>query len=145
MVGPLDSTRVTPLQSYYEPLRLPKRAIIYVMHSIDVLGSTHSVGPLRFRSVLSTRAVSNHPGGSNEWLSNSSSSIGVRLQIDWHPGHPQLSVTRPNRVHLHYGSCLCSAELRPKSYLFDPPLHYVPNEQLTRWALVIPLEQISLS
>jgi len=81
---------ITPLHRYYGPVRLPTGAILEVMHSLKMLGSTHPIGSLRFLSFLSMRAVSLYPGGSDKWWSDLCSFIDVRLQDLRNLGHPQL-------------------------------------------------------
>ena len=60
-VGPLRSTGITPLLSYYQPRRLPVTpAQPYVFSS--TVGSHPRAGPPRFLIRLSARALPNHPG-----------------------------------------------------------------------------------
>ncbi len=75
------------------------------------LGSTHAHGSPRFLVRLSMRAVPNHPGGPGSCMR---SLLHPRYQASaslaaWPPAS---CVTRPNRVHLRYGSHLRLGRLR---------------------------------
>jgi hypothetical protein len=66
LAGPLRSTAITPLPRYYEPRRLPTRAVRQVMDSLTPLdtASTRSGLPGSWQ-IGGTRAVPNHPGEPN--------------------------------------------------------------------------------
>ena len=66
LAGPLRSAGITPLQRYYEPLRLPiepPRGYGFP-HSLTLglCAKRHSNGSLRFLAILSASAVPSHPG-----------------------------------------------------------------------------------
>ncbi len=69
------------------------------------LGSTHAHGPPRFLTGLSMRAVPNHPGGTR-WLRVLAASPPVPGFTVSGKMATHKCVTRPNRVHLRYGSHL---------------------------------------
>ena len=88
---------------------------------------------------LFLRAVPNHPGRSGECLLIASPPISGFLIFGW---PPSLSVTRPNRVRLRYGSQVCfpgfhqtdcSASLR-FSYTHERAIYMVNSFQFTRSA-----------
>jgi hypothetical protein len=53
-----------------------------------------------------------------------------RLHPSWKTGHLPLAVTRPNRVHLRYGSRIRRSRLRPWNYSHSRSIGYLLNEQL---------------
>ena len=54
----------------------------------------------------------------------------VRLHPQGRTGHLQQPLTRPNRVHLRYGSRVRFARLRRTNYFVSPSLGYLSNGQL---------------
>jgi hypothetical protein len=77
--------------------------------------------------------------------------IGNGLHHDLEGWSRSTCVTRPNRVHLRYGSRVCSAGLRPHKLLRAPPaplpaeqaISRVPTLQDTRSARLILAHQIT--
>ena len=121
LAGLLGSTGITPLPGYYEPIRLPARpAGGYVFPPpVEAYGLTEPGLP-GSSTDLSARAVPYHPGRLDGRMR---SLLGRRWQASsslaaW---PPPLSVTRPKRVHLRYGSRVRSAGLRRAGLLRAPP------------------------
>jgi len=143
-VRPLCSTGVTPLLRSYGPLRLPARAVPSVIDSLGPWGARTASPPCRVsqdpRLIYSCALSPTTPEGPASACSllprrcQASSSLA-----DW---PPPLSVTRPNRVRLRYGSqvCLpgfhqtdCSASLQ-FSYMHERAIYMVNSSQFTRSA-----------
>jgi len=111
-VRPLGSTGVTPLPSYYGPVRLPTRATKGLFLSQRCCGWGRTLPGLPGSSAnLSARAVPYHPGEPD-------SCIRPLLHCrHWASpilnGWPlSLSLTRPKRIRLRYGSRLRLPRLR---------------------------------
>jgi hypothetical protein len=121
LTGLLGSTGITPLPRYYEPIRLPARpAGGYVFPpAVEAWGLTQPGLP-GSSADLSARAVPNHPGRPGD-------RFGSLTDRRWQASPslagwpPPLSVTRPKRVHLRYGSRVRSAGLRRRGSLRSPP------------------------
>ena len=113
-VGLLGSTGITPLPRYYGPRRLPvmpRNAYAFAR----ALGSTHMPGLPGSSISLLMRAVPIHPGGPGGCI-RSFFTTGNGLHHLRKVGHPTIGVTRPNRVHLRYGSHLRLGRLRRPDY-----------------------------
>ena len=111
-VRPLGSTGITPLPSYYGPVRLPTRAAKGLFLPQRCCGWGHTLPGLPGSSAnLSARAVPYHPGEPD-------SCIRPLLHCrHWASpilnGWPlSLSLTRPRRIRLRYGSRLRLTRLR---------------------------------
>jgi hypothetical protein len=116
----LGSTGITPLPSYYEPLRIPTVNTERVIDSPSALSLQRNPFTLGITSDLpgssadlSTRALPNHPGQSHRFFRSfipggwqaSPSSEGWPLS--------KFSVTRPKRVRITLGSCLRRQGMKP--------------------------------
>ena len=76
---------------------------------------------------LSLRAVPNYPGKPGDVMLPLYSLTGGRLHPLWQAGRLSLCVTRPNRVHLHYGSQVRLTRLRQADYSAPRSLSYMLN------------------
>ena len=103
-VRPLRSTGVTPLPHYYEPLRLPAAAVLWVMDSPQALSQpSWTWTPRRVSQVprpICRRALSPTTPDSPVGAFARCFPTGTRLHPLWKVGHCQVSVTRPKRVRL---------------------------------------------
>jgi hypothetical protein len=121
-----------PLLCYCRPVRLPYGAASRVMHSPRALAALPATPPgLPGSSTdLSPCAVPNHPGepgGSSLPLLPRRWQASARM-ADW---PLPLYITRPNRVHLCYGSRVRLARLRQTDRSAPRWLGYLLNGQLT--------------
>jgi len=143
-VRPLCSTGVTPLLRSYGPLRLPARAAPWLCIPSGRWGPVTLSPPCRvsqdprliYPCALSPTTPEG-PAGACSLLPRqcqASSSLA-----DW---PPPLSVTRPNRVHLRYGSQVCfpgfrqadhAASLRFR-YMYERAIYMVNSFHFTRSA-----------
>jgi len=137
----LGSTGITPLPSYYEPLRIPTVNTERVIDSPSALSLQRNPFTLGITSDLpgssadlSTRALPNHPGQSHRFFRSfipggwqaSPSSEGWPLS--------KFSVTRPKQVRITLGSCLRRQGMKPpialvtstKSRSYSPRLVTLP-------------------
>jgi hypothetical protein len=120
------------LLRYYEPVRLPYGAASRVMHSPRALAALPATPPgLPGSSTdLSPCAVPNHPGepdGCSLPLLHRRYQASSRM-ADW---PLPVYITRPNRVHLCYGSRVRLARLRQADCSAPRSLGYLLNGQLT--------------
>ena len=121
LAGPLGSTDITPLPRYYGPIRLPARPAGGYVFPPAVEDHLFTGPGLPGSSTdLSARAVPSHPGRPDGCIR---SLLGRRWQASTSSAGwpPPLCVTRPNRVHLRYGSRVRSAGLRRDGSLRSPP------------------------
>jgi hypothetical protein len=120
------------LSTHYRPVRLPYGAASRVMHSPRAWAALPATPPgLPGSSTdLSPCAVPNHPGEPDgcslpllprRWQASS-------RMADW---PLSLYITRPNRVHLCYGSRVRLARLRQTDCSAPRSLGYLLNGQLT--------------
>jgi len=86
---------------------------------------------------LSLRAVPNHPGKPGVAMLPLFNA-GGRLHHLRQAGRLSLSVTRPNRVYLHYGSQVRLTRLRQTDCSAPRSFGYMLNGQFTRWTPFIP-------
>ena len=94
------------LLCYYEPVRLPTGAAPVVIYSPRALvppGETTSSGLPGSSTGLSSRAVPYHPGRPRRCPCPLLHGECQASSTGW-TGHLQVPLTRPNRVHLRYGS-----------------------------------------
>ena len=120
------------LLRYCRPVRLPHGAASRVMHSPRALAALPATPPgLPGSSTdLSPCAVPNHPGepdGCSLPLLPRRCQASSRM-ADW---PLPLYITRPNRVHLRYGSRVRLARLRQTDCSAPRSLGYLLNGQLT--------------
>ena len=121
LAGLLGSTDITPLPRYYEPIRLPARpADGYVFPPAVEARGLIGPGLSGSSTDLSARAVPYHPGRPAGCLRSllDRRRLASPSLAGW---PPSLCVTRPNRVHLRYGSRVRSAGLRRRELLRPPP------------------------
>ena len=137
--GPLGSTGITPLPSYYEPLRLPAAPPRRLWLRAGPWVPPKPPGLPGSSVNLSARAVSNHPArpaGCNCPLLRQRYQASTYLEA-WPPG---ISVSRPNRVCLRYGSRLRLRRLRRTGrpgrrslgYMCERAIHMVDSFHSTR-------------
>ena len=150
--GSLGSILFPGLLSYYGPLRLPTRPPAGYLFPADV-DTTWS--PSRVSQVpppIFPRALSPiTPGGPMAACAHCFT-IGNGLHHNPEGWSRSTCVTRPNRVHLRYGSRVRSAGLRLHRLLRAPPtplpaeraINRVPTLQGTRSARLILAHQIAL-
>jgi hypothetical protein len=143
--GSLGSIPFPGLLSYYEPLRLPTRPPAGYLFPTDV---DTTVSPGRVSQVprpIFPRALSPiTPGGPMAAYAHFFTT-GFGLHHDPEGWSRSTCVTRPNRVHLRYGSRVRSAGLRLHRLLRAPPtplpaeraICRVPTLQGTRSARLI--------
>ena len=143
-VRPLRSTGVTPFPHYCGPLRLPARADPLVMHSLGSWSPVTLSPPCRISQVPRLIYPCALSPTTPEGPASACSLLPRRYQAssplaDW---PPSLSVTRPKRVRLRYGSQVCfpgfhqtdcSASLR-FSYMHERAIYMVNSFQFTRSA-----------
>src|SRR5436309_6536385 len=129
---PLRSLRITGLLRYYGPLRLPAQ-VSSRSHGFlqDERECRHPqpAGSPKFLSALSLRAVPFHPGKLHECfcLLLPHESQASSNSADW---PLSLGVTRPDRVHLRYGSQVRRTRLRQKDRSSLRSFGYLSNRQL---------------
>jgi len=121
-----------PLLRYCRPVRLPHGAASRVMHSPRAWAASPATPPgLPGSSTdLSPCAVPNHPGepdGCSLPLLPRRCQASSRM-VDW---PLPLYITRPNRVHLCYGSRVRLTRLRQTDCSAPRSLGYLLNGQLT--------------
>ena len=135
-VGPLCSTGIAPLLSSYWPRRLPAGPGGGYAFPPPV-GFRPTAGSPRFLIRLSAGAVPNHPG---EPCRCTCSSLPCRRRASSPlEGWPTPSCfTRPNRVHLRYGSRLRLPGPRPFGCPQGRPVDFMVDEQLPWWTPFIP-------
>ena len=137
--GPLGSTGITPLPSYYEPLRLPAAPPRRLWLRAGPWVPPKPPGLPGSSVNLSARAVSTHPArpaGCNCPLLRQRYQASTYLEA-WPPG---ISVSRPNRVCLRYGSRLRLRRLRRTGrpgrrslgYMCERAIHRVDSFHSTR-------------
>ena len=113
-VRPLGSTGVTPLLRYYGPLRHP------LGHSRLCIPATRWLcasqeGLPGSSTDLSTRAAPNRPGRPAGCLPVASPPVSGFILVGGLATFVFLS--RPNRVHLRYGSRVCPSNASPDGFL----------------------------
>ena len=118
-VESLRSTEVTPLLHYYGFLRLPTRTFL-VQHGHSQPYWISQVPRLLFPCALSP-ATPGSPKNADRYRFV----VDDRLHHLRKNGHSQLRVTRPNRVHLRYGSQVRAARLQLGDYSFHCSLCYM--------------------
>ena len=116
-----------PLPRYYGPLRLPARAVPSVMYSLGPFGSGCPSPPCRVSQVPRLICPCALSPTTPEGPASACSLLPRRLQAssssaDW---PPPFGVTRPNRVHLRYGSQVCFPGFRQKDYSLPLRFRYM--------------------
>lgn len=120
MVRSLRSTAFLRFLHYYGPVRLPS-VRCPVIDSRSALGlCPHGLGLSGSSTILSVRAVPNHPGGSRK-LRVAVASLPVAGFTLFGGLALPIRVTRPNRVRFRYGSHVRSPGLRHPGLLHGPP------------------------